>query len=84
MATRPSLRRLAWPPASASRRFPFAAFSLAAASAGASSSTKVVATQVAVIVAFVSPALSFPLTSTPVMFTMRVNLPTRSKKVARL
>src|SRR4029077_8467005 len=51
--------------------------------AGLSSSTKVVATQVAMMVAFGS-GLSFPFTSRPLMFTMRVNLPTRSKKIARL
>ena len=55
----------------------------ASAGAGLSSSTNVVATQVAVIVEFGS-GLSLPLTSSPLMFTMRVNLPTRSKKIARL
>ena len=50
---------------------------------GLSSSTNVVATQVAVIVEFGS-GLSLPSTSSALMFTMRVNLPTRSKKIARL
>src|SRR6266508_1347650 len=53
------------------------------AGAGLSSSTNVVATHVAVIVEF-GCGLSFDLTSSPLMFTMRVNLPTRSKNRARL
>ena len=51
--------------------------------AGLSSSTKVVATHVAVIVAFGS-GLSLPFTSSPLILTIRVNFPTRSKKTARL
>src|SRR5439155_13515130 len=56
------------------------------AAVGLSSSTNVVATHVAVMVAFESRlvVLSLPLTSSAEMFTMRVNLPTRSKNVARL
>ena len=48
-----------------------------------SSSTKVVAVALAVIVEFAA-GLSLPLMSSPLMLTMRVNLPTRSKKIARL
>ena len=46
-------------------------------------STNVVATQLAVIVEFGS-GLSLAFTSSALMLMMRVNFPTRSKKVARL
>src|SRR4051794_19454768 len=67
---------------------PAAGLPFLAEGAGLSSSTKVVAVQLALIVerasAFSLPfPLSFPFTERLVMFTMRENLPMRSKNWAR-